>query len=50
VSESPTRQERNSGASSVDELLDRAMSAINRGDQLTAPALAGEVLAVATRS
>jgi hypothetical protein len=46
VSESPTRRERNSGASSVDELLDRAVSAINRGDQLTAAALAGEVLAV----
>jgi class 3 adenylate cyclase len=30
----------------VDELLDRAVSAINRGDQLTAVALAGEVLAV----
>jgi class 3 adenylate cyclase/tetratricopeptide (TPR) repeat protein len=46
VSESPTRQERNSGAPSVDELLDRAVSAINRGDQLTAAALADEVLAV----
>ena len=30
----------------MDELLDRAVSAINRGDQLTAAALAGEVLAV----
>jgi class 3 adenylate cyclase len=30
----------------VDELLDRAVSAINRGDRVTAAALAGEVLAV----
>ena len=30
----------------MDELLDRAVSAINRGDRVTAAALAGEVLAV----
>ncbi len=30
----------------IDELIDRAVSAINRGDRLTATALAGEVLAV----
>lgn len=32
--------------STVDELLDRAVSAINRGDRATADALAGQVLAV----
>jgi class 3 adenylate cyclase len=34
------------GSPSVDQLLDRAVSAINRGDRVTAAALAGEVLAV----
>ncbi len=32
--------------STIDELLDRAVSAINRGDKATADALAGQVLAV----
>ncbi|WP_165614172.1 ATP-binding protein, partial [Mycolicibacterium holsaticum] len=32
--------------STIDELLDRAVSAINRGDRATADALAGQVLAV----
>ena len=31
---------------SIDDLLDRAVSAINRGDRATATALAGQVLAV----
>jgi hypothetical protein len=31
---------------SIDELLDRAVAAINRGDRVTATALAGQVLAV----
>ena len=30
----------------IDELLDRAVQAINRGDRATADALAGQVLAV----
>lgn len=30
----------------IDELLDRAVHAINRGDRATADALAGQVLAV----
>jgi class 3 adenylate cyclase/tetratricopeptide (TPR) repeat protein len=34
------------GGSSIDELLDRAVAAINRGDRATATALAGRVLAV----
>jgi class 3 adenylate cyclase/tetratricopeptide (TPR) repeat protein len=48
VNEGPRGQELGSGggAPSVDELLDRAVSAINRGDRVTAAALAGEVLAV----
>ena len=33
-------------AASIDELLDRAVAAINRGDRVTATALAGQVLAV----
>ena len=31
---------------SIDELLDRAVAAINRGDRVSASALAGQVLAV----
>ena len=31
---------------SIDELLDRAVAAINRGDRAAATALAGQVLAV----
>ena len=31
---------------SIDELLDRAVAAINRGDRVAATALAGQVLAV----
>jgi class 3 adenylate cyclase/tetratricopeptide (TPR) repeat protein len=34
------------GGTSIDELLDRAVAAINRGDRAAATALAGEVLAV----
>ena len=33
------------GGASIDELLDRAVAAINRGDRATAAALAGQVLA-----
>jgi class 3 adenylate cyclase/tetratricopeptide (TPR) repeat protein len=33
------------GGASIDELLDRAVAAINRGDRVTATALAGQVLA-----
>src|SRR5512143_697502 len=33
-------------AASVDELLDRAVAAINRGDRVSASALAGQVLAM----
>lgn len=35
---------------SIDELVDRAISAINRGDRATATALAGQVLAVDDRN
>ena len=34
------------GAASIDELLDRAVAAINRGDRVAATALAEQVLAV----
>ena len=34
------------GGASIDELLDRAVAAINRGDRAAATALAGQVLAV----
>ena len=34
------------GVASIDQLLDRAVAAINRGDRVTATALAGQVLAV----
>jgi class 3 adenylate cyclase/tetratricopeptide (TPR) repeat protein len=37
---------RQEGGASIDELLDRAVAAINRGDRVTATALAGQVLAV----
>ena len=33
------------GEASIDELLDRAVAAINRGDRVTATALAAQVLA-----
>jgi class 3 adenylate cyclase len=48
MDESPKGHEQGSrgGGPSVDQLLDRAVSAINRGDRVTAAALAGEVLAV----
>ena len=36
---------RPAGGASIDELLDRAVAAINRGDRATATALAGQVLA-----
>ena len=35
-----------SGSASIDEWVDRAVSAINRGDRATAAALAGRVLAI----
>ena len=35
---------------SIDELLDRAVAAINRGDRVTATALAGQVLAADERN
>ena len=34
------------GVASIDDLLDRAVAAINRGDRAAATALAGQVLAV----
>ncbi len=43
--ESPARAPLGAG-SSIDELLDRAVAAINRGDRVAANALAGQVLAV----
>ena len=51
VSDASVRSARNGDArpdrgASVDELLDRAVAAINRGDRVTATALAGQVLAV----
>jgi class 3 adenylate cyclase/tetratricopeptide (TPR) repeat protein len=48
MDEGPKGHEQGSrgGGPSVDQLLDRAVSAINRGDRVTAAALAGEVLAV----
>ncbi len=39
-----------SGGTSIDELLDRAVAAINRGDRAAATALAGQVLAVDARN
>ena len=42
TAESKTRP---AGGASIDELLDRAVAAINRGDRATATALAGQVLA-----
>jgi class 3 adenylate cyclase/tetratricopeptide (TPR) repeat protein len=46
VRSAPDGEARPEGGASVDELLDRAVAAINRGDRLTATALAGQVLAV----
>ena len=40
------REARPEGGASIDELLDRAVAAINRGDRAVATALAGQVLAV----
>ena len=37
---------RSARGESIDELLDRAVAAINRGDRVSASALAGQVLAV----
>jgi class 3 adenylate cyclase len=50
VSHDPVRSTRDgegrpAGGASIDELLDRAVAAINRGDRPTATALAGRVLA-----
>ena len=39
------REARPEGGASIDELLDRAVAAINRGDRAAATALAGQVLA-----
>jgi hypothetical protein len=36
---------RSDRGASIDELLDRAVAAINRGDRVTATAIAGHVLA-----
>jgi class 3 adenylate cyclase len=51
VSDGPDRSARDSDTrlgrgASIDELLDRAVAAINRGDRAAATALAGQVLAV----
>ncbi len=51
MSDGPLRSTRDGnarpeGGASIDELLDRAVAAINRGDRATATALAGAVLAV----
>jgi hypothetical protein len=51
VIDGPTRSARDGDAhggrgASIDELLDRAVAAINRGDRAAATALAGDVLAV----
>ena len=43
---SPPREPRLGAGSSIDELLDQAVAAINRGDRVTATALADHVLAV----
>ena len=43
---SDTHEGRPRAGSSIDELLDQAVAAINRGDQAAATALAGQVLAV----
>ena len=40
-----TKDGRPAGGASIDELLDRAVAAINRGDRAAATALAGQVLA-----
>ena len=42
----PDHLDRTGGGSAIDDLLDRAVSAINRGDRAVATALAGQVLAV----
>ena len=51
MSDSPVRSTRDGDTrlwheASIDDLLDRAVAAINRGDRATATALAGQVLAV----
>src|SRR5689334_12795121 len=43
---SPARESRFETGSSIDDLLDQAVAAINRGDKATAAALADRVLAV----
>jgi len=40
-----TKDGRPAGGASIDELLDRAVAAINHGDRAAATALAGQVLA-----
>ena len=42
----PPPEPRLGAGSSIDDLLDQAVAAINRGDRVTATALAGHVLAV----
>jgi class 3 adenylate cyclase len=46
VRSTPDGQGRPGGEASIDELLDRAVGAINRGDRAAATALAGQVLSV----
>jgi class 3 adenylate cyclase/tetratricopeptide (TPR) repeat protein len=46
VRSTPDGEARPGGGASINELLDRAVTAINRGDRVTATALAGQVLAV----
>jgi serine/threonine protein kinase len=46
----PDPDEQVRAGASIDQLLDQAVSAINRGDQETATALAGQVLAVDDRN
>src|SRR6201998_2317299 len=45
VSSTSDGDRRPTGGAAIDELLDRAVAAINRGDRAAAPALAGRVLA-----
>ncbi|MDT5146067.1 MAG: hypothetical protein QOC58_712, partial [Mycobacterium sp.] len=42
----PSEKAESELGASIDELVDRAVSAINRGDPATATALAGQVLAI----
>jgi hypothetical protein len=42
----PAREARLSAGSSIDDLVDQAVAAINRGDRVAATALVDQVLAV----